>query len=114
MIGTVNRTHPLYGIDGVEKLPAPKALSGKDVKDFGAVIKCFGEYLTRCLRDKNWSLRKAAVEKMCAKLRGADGPPNGQLVPALKAVMKVMLSESVIHVFVKAVELANVLLDKGL
>ena len=84
LVGVVGREHPLYGIAGAEKFPEPRPLSARDRDAYADVLTCFGEYLTRCLRDRgSWQLRAAALRKIReAFVRQEDLHPK--MVPALK------------------------------
>ena len=77
-------SHPLEGVPGFEDLPAPEEIkkieqglstsfnqntSHTSTDSIHKIEALLGEYCTRCLLSKNWSLREAAILKLCMKLK---------------------------------------------
>jgi len=113
LIGDVGREHPLFGVPGAETFPEPKPLSKKDRDEFADVVTCFGEFLTRCLRDRSWQLRAASLRKM-RDVHSRRQEVHPVIVPALKKVLSVALKDSVVHIFLHSLDLVTAILSDGL
>lgn len=76
--------HPLEGVPGFQDLPVPEEIDKIDggmstsfsqntshtsTDSIHKMENILGPYCTRCLLSKNWSLREAAILKLCQKLK---------------------------------------------
>jgi hypothetical protein len=90
--------HPLDGIPGVDSadLPEPGDLSSSAQE--GYPVGLLGEYVIRCITDRNWLLREAGLAKICVllsagKLDISGASLYGPLCNLLKSSMTDKISQ---------------------
>ncbi|GMH57658.1 hypothetical protein TrST_g2332 [Triparma strigata] len=100
--------HPLDNIPGVNSadLPEPDPMPASTE---GYPIDVLGSYLIRCLHSKNWSLREAALAKICVMISDNTVPicEDKHIAPFCNVIKK-GVNDSISHVMLTAF---NVLQD---
>lgn len=99
--------HPLKSVPNYEQLQAPEALPVAASTDAAPLIKCFGEYIVRCLYSKTWNLREAALMKLELELNANayehENPRD--LLAAFSAILKRTVPDKITQVFLTSQQL---------
>lgn len=103
--------HPLRGVPNLEELGEPDPLPAAVEKDAEALIQLFGDYVTRCLYSKAWSLRDAALQKLALDLRDGEtgGHDPSRLLRGYLTVLKRTIADKAVQVFLSSGSLLLVL-----
>eukprot|EP00752_Nemacystus_decipiens_P007074 g6339.t1 len=101
--------HPLAGVANLEDLAEPEALSAKvDLSEVQGLNSLFGDYLTRCLYSKTWSLREAAVLKIKLMLPALEEDPGiNSALTELCQVLRVGFEDKIAQVFLTTLDLLD-------
>eukprot|EP00903_Cladosiphon_okamuranus_P013509 g12582.t1 len=101
--------HPLEGVANLEDLAEPEALSAKvDLSEVQGLNSLFGDYLTRCLYSKTWSLREAAVLKIKLMLPALEEEPGiNSALTELCQVLRVGFEDKIAQVFLTTLDLLD-------
>lgn len=103
----------LAGVEGVADLPAPEPVGAKDAKDAARLEGIFGEYVVQCLMAKTWQLREAAIHKVQLEIPHYTASPQAVLEAVGFLISRVADKDKIAQVFVSAVQLLPVVLDKA-
>ena len=113
-MGAIDESHPLFGVPGADGLVQPLSLSDKAAAEFADVVAAFGSFVTRCLCDKTWNLRAAAVQKVALVVREQQHSQlHRKTVPAVKKVLQSTIGDSVMQIFLQSLNLASAAADGG-
>jgi centrosomal protein CEP104 len=107
--------HPLEGAGDVQALPTPEALNkkAKDLATESGISSLLGDYVTRCLFSKQWSLRDAAFAKVKMSLEDGIYGEVSQCGNTVIAVIKVGVEDKMGQVMGSALSLQESLLERG-
>mmetsp|Transcript_5419 Transcript_5419/g.17093 ORF Transcript_5419/g.17093 Transcript_5419/m.17093 type:complete len:749 (+) Transcript_5419:141-2387(+) len=104
----------LKGLPNVSELPDPEPFVAVDVSvdnDFSAVSAFLGEYRSRCLFSKNWTLREAALAKTGLLVEEGTWSEPTDLGP-LCNISRIGIQDKVAQVYLTALALLNDVIHK--
>ncbi|CAM9666707.1 unnamed protein product, partial [Hapterophycus canaliculatus] len=101
--------HPLEGVPEFEDLAEPEALSSKvDLSEVQGLNSLIGDFLTRCLYSKTWSLREAAVLKIKLTLSALEEDPGiNSALTEICQVLRVGFEDKIAQVFLTSLDLLD-------
>ncbi|CAB1118634.1 unnamed protein product [Ectocarpus sp. CCAP 1310/34] len=104
--------HPLEGVPDLEDLTEPEPLSAKvDLSEVQGLNNLLGDYLTRCLYSKTWSLREAAVLKIKLILPALEEDPGiNSALTELCQILRVGFEDKIAQVFLTTLDLLEAVL----
>lgn len=104
----------LEGVINVAELPEPEPYAAADVgadADFTAFSAFLGEYRTRCLFSKNWTLREAALAKTRLLVNEGTWDQSADLDP-LCNISRIGIQDKVAQVYLTALALLDDVVHK--